>query len=243
MERVSDVLFGEGNLPAHRLPDYVFRAGRDLRRVAKKFHQPVSACLSGALLEERRCRFHNSNLFCHGDSDPLVQRHAVLLGQTLGGLLNGQGKLQGIGSFTHRLTFFSSSAGLRTEMPNRSPASTKSPALYVTKASAWPLTAASSTISSFGSRDWGRQRKCSSTGSIKAASSARNSSISSGASPCARRCSGRCKTSSYSRKSGGFAKSTSCRSAINRRTAFPAPVRVRSPATTTEVSRTILRIM
>ncbi len=127
-------------------------------------------------------------------------------------------------------------------MPNRSPATAKSRTLYVIRASASPLMAASSTISSLGSRTCGLQSKCTSTGSINPASSARNSSTSSGTSPCASLCSGRFSTSSYSRKRGGVAKATSCRSATNRRTAFPAPKRVRSAATTTEVSRTILLI-
>src|SRR5258708_7968654 len=59
--------------------------------------------------------------------------------------------------------------------------------------------AASRTISSPGSRTCGLHRKCNSTGSIKAASSASKSSISSGASPLASRCSGLFRTSSQRR--------------------------------------------
>ena len=78
-------------------------------------------------------------------------------------------------------------------------ATAKSATLYVTTAFALPLIAVSKTISSFGSGVCGRQRQWTSTGSISAANSAKNSSIASNDRPCARRCSGRFKTTNCPR--------------------------------------------
>src|SRR5579863_8395761 len=61
--------------------------------------------------------------------------------------------------------------------------------------------------------------------------------------PFAMRCSARFSTSSYSRKSGGVASGFNLCAATNRRTALPAPERVQSAATTTEVSKTTRRII
>ena len=93
----------------------------------------------------------NTDLFRHCNSDPLVEGHTILFGEALRGLFDGQRKLQRIPSLAHCFTFPSMSPGRTMGIPNRSPADRKSVTLYVTKASALPLIATSSTISSLGS--------------------------------------------------------------------------------------------
>src|SRR6266849_7779211 len=167
----------------HVLAKLVFRFWRDARGVAKEFHEAVALGFSRTLLEKVSSRFNDTNFFRDGGSNPLVQGHAVLFREALGGLLDGVRKLQWISSSTHGYILFKTSIGRRTETPKRSAATAKSETLYVTRASASPLMAASSTISSPGSATCGLHRKCNSTGSTKAASSASKSSICSGASP------------------------------------------------------------
>src|SRR6266699_3382808 len=170
------------------LAKLVFRFRDDARGVAKEFHEAVALGFSRTLLEKIRGRFNDTNFFRDGGSDPLVQGDTVLFGEALGGLLDGVRKLQWISSSTHGFILFKTSIGRKTETPKRSAATAKSETLYVTRASASPLMAASSTISSPGSPTCGLHRKCNSTVSIKAASSASKSSISSGARPGASQC-------------------------------------------------------
>jgi hypothetical protein len=164
------------------LAKLVFRFRSDARGVAKEFHETVALGFSGTLLEKVSSRFNHTHFFRDGGSNPLVQRHAVLFREALGGLLDGVRKLQWISSSTHGFILFKTSIGRKTETPKRSAATAKSETLYVTRASASPLMAASSTISSPGSPTCGLHRKCNSTGSTKAASSGSKSSICSGAS-------------------------------------------------------------
>jgi hypothetical protein len=74
----------------------VFRFRSDARGVAREFHEAVALGFSGALLEEVRGGFHYTHLFGDGGCNPLVQGHAVLFGEALGGLLDGVRKLQWI---------------------------------------------------------------------------------------------------------------------------------------------------
>lgn len=74
----------------------VFRFRGDARGVAKESHEAVAVGLSGTLLEEVRGGFNDTNFFRDGGSNPLVQGHAVLFREVLGGLLDGVRKLQWI---------------------------------------------------------------------------------------------------------------------------------------------------
>src|SRR5438046_8189434 len=85
--------------------------------------------LACPLLEKVGRGFHHSNLFGDRCRDPLVQRHAILFREPLGSLLDGDGKLQWIGSFAHGFTFFNSSPGRSTEILNRSAGPAKSATL------------------------------------------------------------------------------------------------------------------
>jgi hypothetical protein len=127
-------------------------------------------------------------------------------------------------------------------MPNRDGADPKCRKLNVTSASARPLTAASSTISSPGSRSCGLQRKCVLTGSAMAITAVTKISTSRAESPDASWCSASQQTASYS-----IAKATLTRSVISpcrtaRKMAADAPPGLRIPATTASVSSTILTL-
>src|ERR1700682_900544 len=133
------------------LAELVFRFRGDARGVAKESHEAVALGFPGALLEKVSSRFNDTNFFRDGGSNPLVQGDTVLFREALGGFLDGVRKLQWISSSTHGFILFKTSIGRRTETPKRSAATAKSETLYVTRTSASPLMAASSTISSPGS--------------------------------------------------------------------------------------------
>src|SRR5580704_3661727 len=107
-------------------PGRIFICRRSPGRGAEKFHQSSSRCPSRPFLEKLSRSFHHSDLLCHCHRNPLVQGHPILLSQALGSLLNGERKFQRIGCFAHSFTFFSSSGGLTTGIPNRSQATAKS---------------------------------------------------------------------------------------------------------------------
>jgi len=102
-------------------------------------------------------------------------------------------------------------------------------------ASACPLIAASSTISSPSSDHRGRHLYQISTGWMHSANSVKNPSTKCPGRPCF----SRLRTASYSKKSAGLATSGISPSAIIPISAELAPNRERSPATNTEVSITI----
>src|SRR5207248_1902135 len=123
---------------------------------SEKSDQTCSCGLSCAFLEEFGRCFYNSNFLRNSGCDPLVQGYTIFFSQPRRCPFNGIRQFQRVSSFAHRLTFFSRSPGRITGIPNRSPADQKCATLYVTKPSAFPLIAASRTISSLGSRTWGR---------------------------------------------------------------------------------------
>src|SRR5882724_7676766 len=96
----------------------------------------------------------------HCDVDELVEGHALCLGEFASLIekrrLKSQRKIAlPHGLFSNRLTV---SPGDKTRIPKRSADRPKSRLLNVTIASAWPLTATSSTMSSSTSGKVGRQR-------------------------------------------------------------------------------------
>lgn len=92
---------GQATARAARLAKLVFRFWGDARGVAKEFHETVALGFSRTLLEKVSSRFNDTNFFRDGGSNPLVQGHAVLFREALGGLLDGMRKLQWISSSTH----------------------------------------------------------------------------------------------------------------------------------------------
>ena len=80
---------GQATTRAARLAKLVFRFWGDARCVAKEFHEAVALGFSRALLEKVSSRFNDANFFRDGRSNPLVQGHAVLFREALGGLLDG----------------------------------------------------------------------------------------------------------------------------------------------------------
>src|ERR1700751_2090464 len=131
-------------------------------------HQAIERLQVGALApfgEEGR-RVHRCQLLGHGRGDELVDADAVFLGAALDLRLDRTRQPQRVGAgLFHVLILRMASAGVSSSMPNRAGATPKSRRLKVTIAAAWPLTAASSTSSSAGSRSCGRHMKCVSTGS------------------------------------------------------------------------------
>src|SRR6266436_4895028 len=150
--------YRERSIPEFPKPpsEPVVRFRSSLGGTPQKLHQSGPGGVASALLEEVSRSFYHSHFLSHRHRDPLVERNTIFLGQPLRGFLDGKRKFQRISSFAHAFTFFNKSPGRNTESLKRSPASAKSLMLYVTSTSAWPLIAASSTISSFGSRDCGR---------------------------------------------------------------------------------------
>lgn len=92
-------------------------------------------------------------------------------------------------------------------MPKRSAAGRKSRRLKVAITGARPFTAASNTSSSRGSRNCGRQRNQTSTGSTRFTTASRNTVRSAELNSAAATCSGRLHTSSYSMHNGTVATS------------------------------------
>jgi len=83
---------------------------------------PAPFFKKSAALQEFGRGFHYSNFLGDRCRNPLVQRHAIFFRQPLSSLLDGERKLQWISRFAHdlSLTFFNSSAGRNTGIPNRS---------------------------------------------------------------------------------------------------------------------------
>src|SRR5690348_8611334 len=97
------------------LTKLVFRFRGDTRGVAKEFHKAVAFGFSRALLEKVSSRFNDTNFLRHGRSNPLVQGHAVLFREALGGFLDGVRKFQWISSSTHGFILFKTSIGRKTD--------------------------------------------------------------------------------------------------------------------------------
>src|SRR5437763_9613209 len=104
---------GQATTRAARLAKLVFRFWGDARCVAKEFHEAVVLGFSRALLEKVSSRFNDANFFRDGRSNPLVQGHAVLFREALGGLLDRVRKLQWISASTHGCIRFQTSTGRR----------------------------------------------------------------------------------------------------------------------------------
>src|SRR6202035_1178885 len=105
------------------------RLGREFGRGTKKLHESFPDALGCPLLEKVGRGFHHSNFFGDRCRDPLVVRHAICIREPLGSLLDGEWKLQWIGSFAHGFPFFNSSPGRSTEILNRSAGAAKSATL------------------------------------------------------------------------------------------------------------------
>lgn len=152
-------------------------------------------------------------LFGDGDVDELVQRDTLSLREILSNLSNrwhetkrefadrGFWGINWHGLYPLLGLPFSSSAGVKTSMLNRSADSRKSLVLLVMIAPALPLIATSRTISSSLSLDSGRYRNATKTGSAIASSASRTASVSDRDFPDARKCSARIATSRYSQAS------------------------------------------
>lgn len=121
-------------------------------------------------------------------------------------------------------------------MPNREGTAPKSRTLNVTKASARPFTAASSTISSPGSRSCGRHKKCVSTASAIAIIPFTKISTSCADKPEANRCSACPQVASYSKARATVSNSVGLPRRAARRIAADAPLGLRIAATITSVS-------
>ena len=98
-----------------RLAKLIFRFWGDARGVAKEFHEAAALGFSRTLLEKVSSRFHDTNFFRDGGSDPLVQGDTVLFREALGGPLDGVRKLQWISSSTHGYILLKASIGRKTE--------------------------------------------------------------------------------------------------------------------------------
>jgi hypothetical protein len=93
------------------------RAAR--RRIVDKPQEICGLGLARAPLEELRGGLDGADLFSDRHGDPLVQRHPVFLRESRGGGLDRAGELEGISRLAHRRTSFKTSAGSRTDTPNR----------------------------------------------------------------------------------------------------------------------------
>lgn len=112
----------------------------------------LEVCPSFPILKKTG-RLEGGDFFGHGSGYKLVYAGAILLAQPLHCLLEGAWETQGICfCFRHFLILLIASFGRRTSIPKCEGTAPKCRALNVTKAFARPLTAASSTISSPGSR-------------------------------------------------------------------------------------------
>src|SRR6266851_634132 len=115
-------------------------------------HRPDISPVFSIFKEARR--FKRRDLLGHSRRDELVDASPILPAQPFHCLLERAWQPQGIGvGLLHsNLTLPIASRGSNTSTPNRDGTTPKSRTLNVTRASAWPFTAASSTISSFASR-------------------------------------------------------------------------------------------
>src|SRR6516162_1424486 len=204
--------------------------------LAQELEQTFWRSPPGPPLQEFSSRFHHTHFFRDRHGDELIERYAIGFRQPRRCILDRRWQLQRIGALAHGSSSFKTSRGSRIRKPKSPAAGSKSRTSCVTNASARPLTAASKTNSSCASFNCGRQRKLISTGSAALTSAARNSSTSSSLIPVASRFSGRRRTSSYSRNKAVLVKGCTLPRATSSRTRLLAPARLRSAATTTDVS-------
>lgn len=129
------------------------------------------------------------------------------------------------------------SRGRITRIPNLLAAAARCRSLNVTRTSAPPFTALSSTISSPGSLSCGRHRKRNRTWVATFATASRISFTSSAVNPLAARCSRRVRTASYSTISGTDDSSSAAPSNTLSKICREAPRSLRRAATSTSVSR------
>ena len=158
------------------------------RSSAAPFHEFVEGLEIRARLaiSKKLCRLQSREVFRYGRRDELIYACPVFFALSLHRSLQRTWQPQRVcHRLSHLLTLLMASRGTITSIPNRSGISPKSRALNVTNASACPLTAVSSTISSPGSRNCGRHRKCALTGSAIANTASRNISTSRSFSPAA----------------------------------------------------------
>src|ERR1700722_14837205 len=104
-------------------------SGASLGAVRRNFMSPSPVALPARFLKESAAVSPPPTFFGARSRDPLVQRHAIFFREPLGSLLDGEGKLQWVGSFTHGFTFFNRSPGRSTEVLNRSGGPAKSATL------------------------------------------------------------------------------------------------------------------
>lgn len=98
-------------------------------------------------------------LFGHGSHDELVEAGAIIAGDLFHFALERGGKTQGVVAGNAHFSVSKNWAGVASVTPKRSAAIAKSRVLKVTIVRSFALIAASNTISSSTSRNWGLQRK------------------------------------------------------------------------------------
>ncbi len=147
---------GQGQPHARGHSEFVLLVGRDIRYAAQGGGEPCTRCAFRSVAKER-FRIERRQLLTERGRDQLVDRYLLPLGQR-----PQTGMIRIRDPQTHRAhlispSFRNSSCGVIRSILNRSMPS-KSRLLNVIIASAFPATATSSSISSFGSRNRGRQR-------------------------------------------------------------------------------------
>ena len=125
------------------------------RLAAFASHEPIEGVEIRPLatLRKELGRVHRRQFFGDGSRDELVDTDTVLLRATLYFRFDGARQTKRIGTLiSYLLILRIASAGVSTSIPNCAGTTPKSRRLNVTTATARPLTAASSTSSSAGSR-------------------------------------------------------------------------------------------
>jgi hypothetical protein len=95
--------------------NFISRLRTNIRGVLKKFDEFLSGRSSCAMSEKLRSCLGHTNLLGDRYGDPLIQRHAVLLGEPLSCLLDRERKLERVSRFTHRSA--GRSTGIRNHFP------------------------------------------------------------------------------------------------------------------------------